>query len=107
MKRSIIHIDEEKCNGCGACAAACAGFHRRFIRDKIVLAGCPKLDGVDYAEKLTEIIRGNEIRSVTVVRMEVPCRGGLEMAARRALENSGKTIPCQVVTLLVDGNVLS
>ena len=202
MKRKIIHIDEEKCNGCGACAAAChegaigivggkakllrddycdgmgdclpecpagaitfeereaaaydeaavrasklknaesqlrqwpvqiklapvrapyfqdaellvaadctayayADFHRRFIRDKIVLVGCPKLDGVDYAEKLTEIIRGNEIRSVTVVRMEVPCCGGLEMAVKRALENSGKAIPCQVVTISIDGNILS
>lgn len=202
MKRKIIHIDEEKCNGCGACAAAChegaigivggkakllrddycdgmgdclpecpagaitfeereaaaydeaavranklknaesqlrqwpvqiklapvrapyfqdaellvaadctayayADFHRRFIRGKIVLVGCPKLDGVDYAEKLTEIIRGNEIRSVTVVRMEVPCCGGLEMAVKRALENSGKAIPCQVVTISIDGNILS
>ena len=202
MKRKIIHIDEEKCNGCGACANAChegaigmadgkakllrddycdgmgdclpecptgaitfeereaasydeaavranklkkaqpqlrqwpvqiklvperapyfqdadlliaadctayayADFHRRFIHGRTMLVGCPKLDGVDYAEKLTEIIRGNDIQSVTVVRMEVPCCGGLEMAAERALQNSGKAIPCQVVTVSVDGHILN
>ena len=68
--------------------------------------GCPKLDGVDYTEKLTEIISGNDIRSVTIVRMEVPCCGGLEMAARRALQNSGKFIPWQVVTVSIDGRIL-
>ena len=202
MKRKIIHIDEEKCNGCGACANAChegaigmadgkakllrddycdgmgdclpecptgaitfeereaaaydeaavranklkkaqpqlrqwpvqiklvperapyfqdadlliaadctayayTDFHRRFIHGRTVLIGCPKLDGVDYAKKLTEIIRGNNIQSVTVVRMEVPCCGGLEMAAERALQNSGKAIPCQVVTVSVDGHILN
>ena len=66
------------------------------IRDRV---GCPKLDGVDYAEKLTEIIRENDIRSVTVVRMEVPCCGGLEYAVREALKNSGKRIPWNVVTI--------
>ena len=201
MERKIIHIDEEKCNGCGACAAAChegaigvmdgrakllrddycdgmgdclpkcptgaitfeereaaaydeaavranklkkagsqlrhwpvqiklvperapyfqgadlliaadctayayADFHHKFIHGKVVLVGCPKLDGVDYAEKLAEIIRSNDIQSVTVVRMEVPCCGGLEMAAKRALQNSGKAIPCQVVTISIDGHIL-
>lgn len=195
MIRRIIHIDEEKCNGCGACAAAChesaigmvngkakllrddycdglgdclpacptgaitfvereaaaydeaavlanqkkaplqqwpvqirlvptqapyfdgaklliaadctayayANFHEDFIKGKIVLVGCPKLDAVDYSEKLEEIIRNNNITSVTIVRMEVPCCGGLEMAAKKALQNSGKFIPWQVTTISVDG----
>ena len=68
--------------------------------------GCPKLDPVDYTEKLTEIIRRNEIKSITVVRMEVPCCGGLERAAITALQNSGKTIPWQVVTVSVTGEIL-
>ena len=67
--------------------------------------GCPKLDGVDYSEKLTEIIRENDIKSVTGVRMEVPCCGGLEMAAKKALRQSGKFIPWQVVTVTVDGRL--
>ena len=184
MKRRIIEIDENKCNGCGACAAAChegaiamvdgkaklmrddycdglgdclptcptgaitfvereaaaydeqavmeiklvpvnapyfdgarlliaadctayayAAFHERFIKGHITLVGCPKLDGVDYSEKLTEIIRENNIKSVTVVRMEVPCCGGLELAAKKALQQSGKFIPWQVVTVTVDGRL--
>ena len=76
------------------------------MRGKITLIGCPKLDSVDYSEKLTQIIRDNDIQSVTVVRMEVPCCGGLEMAAKTALQNSGKFIPWQVVTISVDGNIL-
>ena len=68
--------------------------------------GCPKLDSVDYSEKLTEIIRNNDIKSVTVVRMEVPCCGGLEMAAKKALRQSGKFIPWQVVTVTVDGQLV-
>ena len=88
-------------------AYACADFHQKFIHGRIVLVGCPKLDGVDYAEKLTEIIRGNYIQSITVVRMEVPCCGGLEMAAKQALQNSGKAIPCQVVTISIDGHILN
>ena len=68
--------------------------------------GCPKLDGVDYTEKITEIIRSNDIQSVTIVRMEVPCCGGLEMAAKQALQNSGKFIPWQVVTVSIDGHIL-
>ena len=196
MIRSIIQIDEEKCNGCGACAAAChesaigmvdgkakllrddycdglgdclpacptgaitfvereaaaydeaavirnqrslqqwpvqiklvptsapyfdgaklliaadctayvyASFHEDFKNEKIVLVGCPKLDSIDYSEKLEEIIRSNNITEVTIVRMEVPCCGGLEMAAKRALQNSGKFIPWQVVTISVDGKIL-
>lgn len=196
MIRRIIQIDEEKCNGCGACAAAChesaigmvdgkakllrddycdglgdclpacptgaitfvereaaaydeaavirnqrplqqwpvqiklvptsapyfdgaklliaadctayayASFHENFKNEKIVLVGCPKLDSVDYSEKLEEIIRSNNITEVTIVRMEVPCCGGLEMAAKRALQNSGKFIPWQVATISVDGKIL-
>ena len=196
MIRRIIQIDEEKCNGCGACAAAChesaigmvdgkakllrddycdglgdclpacptgaitfvereaaayneaaviknqrplqqwpvqiklvptsapyfdgaklliaadctayayANFHEDFMKGKIVLVGCPKLDSIDYSEKLEEIIRSNNIAEVTIVRMEVPCCGGLEMAAKRALQNSGKFIPWQVATIYVDGKIL-
>ena len=196
MIRRIIQIDEEKCNGCGACAAAChesaigmvdgkakllrddycdglgdclpacptgaitfvereaaaydeaavirnqrplqqwpvqiklvptsapyfdgaklliaadctayayASFHEDFKNEKIVLVGCPKLDSVDYSERLEEIIRSNNITEVTIVRMEVPCCGGLEMAAKRALQNSGKFIPWQVATISVDGKIL-
>ena len=87
-------------------AYAYAAFHERFIRGRITLVGCPKLDGVDYSEKLTEIIRNNNIKSVTVVRMEVPCCGGLEHAAKTALQNSGKFIPWQVVTISTDGKIL-
>lgn len=195
MIRRIIQIDEEKCNGCGACAAAChesaigmvdgkakllrddycdglgdclpacptgaitfvereaaaydeaavirnqrplqqwpvqiklvptsapyfdgaklliaadctayayASFHEDFKNEKIVLVGCPKLDSVDYSEKLEEIIRSNNITEVTIVRMEVPCCGGLEMAAKKALQNSGKFIPWQVVTISIDGKL--
>ena len=87
-------------------AYAYAGFHDRFIKGHITLVGCPKLDGVDYAEKLTEIIRGNDIKSVSVVRMEVPCCGGLENAVRKALQASGKCIPWQVVTVSTDGGII-
>ena len=89
------------------CAAyAYAAMHRDFMRGKITLIGCPKLDGVDYSEKLTRILAENDIQSVTVVRMEVPCCGGLELAVKKALQASGKFIPWQVVTLSVDGRVL-
>lgn len=87
-------------------AYAYAAFHERFIKGHITLVGCPKLDNVDYSEKLTEIIRNNDIQSVTVVRMEVPCCGGLEHAAKMALQNSGKFIPWQVVTVSTDGRLL-
>ena len=188
MIRRIIHIDEEKCNGCGACADAChesaigmVDGKAKLLRDdycdglgdclptcptgaitfvereaaaydeaavlanqkakqekatvqantqsapaakpvfsgcpgsrmrtlhmkgKITIIGCPKLDAVDYSEKLTEIIAGNDIKSVTVLRMEVPCCGGLEQAAITALKNSGKFIPWQVVTCSIDGKIL-
>jgi len=89
------------------CAAyAHSNFHGDFMRGKITLIGCPKLDEGDYSEKLTAIIKGNSIKSVTVVRMEVPCCGGIENAVKTALQNSGKMIPWQVVTISTDGKVL-
>ncbi|MDF2839169.1 MAG: 4Fe-4S ferredoxin, iron-sulfur binding protein [Evtepia sp.] len=89
------------------CAAYAYGdFHNRYMRNKVTLIGCPKLDEGDYAEKLTAIIRHNNIKSVTVVRMVVPCCGGIEHAVRRALQESGKMIPWQVVTLSTDGEVI-
>ena len=87
-------------------AYAYANFHQDFIRNHITLVGCPKLDGVDYAEKLTEIIRSNDIKSVTVVRMEVPCCGGIEQAVKTALQASGKFIPWNVVTISTGGVIL-
>lgn len=87
-------------------AYAYANFHQDFMKGKITLVGCPKLGGVDYSEKLTEIITANDIKSVTIVRMEVPCCGGLEHAAVTALKNSGKFIPWQVVTISIDGKIL-
>ena len=119
MIRKIIHIDEEKCNGCGACVTAChegaiglVNGKAKLMRDDYCdgfgdcLPGCPKLDDVDYSEKLTQILRQNDIKSVTVLRMEVPCCGGLERAVVTALQNSGKMIPWQVVTFSVDGKIL-
>lgn len=88
-------------------AYAYGDFHNRFIKGRITLIGCPKLDMVEYAEKLTEIISNNDIKSVTVVRMEVPCCGGIEHAAKSALQNSGKFIPWRVVTVSTDGRILS
>jgi hypothetical protein len=87
-------------------AYAYANFHNDFIKGHITLVGCPKLDEGDYSEKLTEIIKNNDIRSVTVVRMEVPCCGGIEVAAKNALQNSGKFIPWNVVTIATDGTIL-
>ena len=87
-------------------AYAYAAFHRDFMRGKVTIVGCPKLDPVDYSEKLTEIIRENDISSVTIVRMEVPCCGGLELAAKKALQASGKFIPWQVVTISLDGRII-
>lgn len=195
MVRKIIQIDEEKCNGCGICAAAChegaigiaegkarllredycdglgdclpacptgaisfvereaaaydeaavkaknkpsqwpvqiklipvnapyfqdadlliaadctayayADFHNRFIKNKVTLIGCPKLDNVDYSEKLSAIIQGNDIKSITVVRMEVPCCYGLENAVKKALNSSGKSIPMYVAVVSTDGRLI-
>ena len=87
-------------------AYAYGNFHEDFIKGKVTLVGCPKLDSVDYAEKLTEILSSNDIQSVTVVRMEVPCCGGIEQAVKTALQKSGKFIPWQVVTISTDGRIL-
>lgn len=87
-------------------AYAYGSFHQDFIRGKVTIVGCPKLDAVDYTEKLTEIIKNNDIKSVTVVRMEVPCCGGIERAAVNAMKASGKFIPWNVVTISTDGKIL-
>lgn len=87
-------------------AYAYGDFHNKFIKNHITLVGCPKLDEGDYTDKLTAIIRDNDIKSVTVVRMEVPCCGGIEKAATNALKSSGKFIPWQVVTISTDGRIL-
>ncbi len=188
MPRTIIKIDEDKCNGCGACASAChegaiemidgkakltredycdglgdclpvcptgaitfvekaslvnshlsqwpvqiklvpvqapyfdgakllvaadctayayANFHAEFIRDHITLIGCPKLDSCDYSEKLAAILAYNDIQSITVVRMEVPCCGGIEYAMKRAIQASGKSVSLNIVTISRNGNILS
>jgi len=101
------YLDGAKLLIAADCAAyAHANFHEAFIKGKITLIGCPKLDEGDYTEKLTEILRHNDIKSVTVVRMEVPCCGGIESAVTRALQNCGKMIPWQVITLSTDGRTL-
>ena len=87
-------------------AYAYGNFHEEFIRNRITLIGCPKLDEGDYTQKLTQIIASNDIKSVTIVRMEVPCCGGIEFAAKKALQASGKFIPWQVVTISTDGQIL-
>ena len=86
-------------------AYAYANFHQDFIRGKIALIGCPKLDMVDYTEKLTEILLYHDVKSLTVTRMEVPCCGGIQRAVEQALQNSGKQIPLNVVTISVDGKI--
>ena len=83
-----------------------ADFHEEFMRNHITVIGCPKLDAVDYSEKLTRILAENDIKSVKILRMEVPCCGGLENAAKRALQQSGKFIPWQVITISTDGKIL-
>ena len=87
-------------------AFAYGNFHNEFIRNHITLIGCPKLDEGDYAEKLTQIIANNNIKSVTIARMEVPCCGGIENAAKRALQASGKFIPWRIVTISSDGRIV-
>ena len=101
------YFDGAKLLIAAACTAYAYGnFHQDFIRGHITLIGCPKLDEGDYTEKLTAIIANNNIRSVTVVRMEVPCCGGIEMATKRAIQQSGKFLPWQVVTVSTDGRIL-
>ena len=87
-------------------AYAYGNFHEEFMKGKVTLIGCPKLDAVDYTEKLTQIIRNNNIQSVTILRMEVPCCGGIQNAAQQALQASGKFIPWQVVTISTDGKII-
>ena len=86
-------------------AYAYANFHQEFMAGRVTVVGCPKLDGVDYTEKLAAIIAGNDVQSVTIVRMEVPCCGGIENAAKRAIQQSGKFLPWQVVTVTADGRI--
>ena len=101
------YFDKAKLLIAADCTAyAYAAFHQDFIRGKVTLIGCPKLDNIDYSEKLTQIIANNDIQSVTIVRMEVPCCGGLERAAKNALQGSGKFIPWQIVTVGIDGNLI-
>ena len=87
-------------------AFAYGNFHDRFIKNHITIIGCPKLDDTDYSKKLTEIIKENNIKSVTIIRMEVPCCGGISNATIKALKNSGKMIPWQIVTISTDGKIL-
>lgn len=87
-------------------AYAYANLHEELMKGRVTLIGCPKLDGVDYSEKLTQILSKNEIKSLTVVRMEVPCCGGLQVAAEKALKKSGKFIPWQVITISRDGRII-
>ena len=87
-------------------AYAYGNFHHDFMKNRVTLIGCPKLDAVDYSQKLTEIFRSNDIRSVTLTRMTVPCCGGLALAVKRAIEQSGKNIPLQIVTIAPDGRIM-
>lgn len=87
------------------CAYAYGNFHGRFMKNKVTLIGCPKLDMIDYSEKLTEILKNNDIRSITTARMEVPCCGGIEYAVKQALDASGKKIPLEVITIGINGEI--
>ena len=103
----MLLLQEWKCLVAADCTAFAYGnFHNEFIRNHITLIGCPKLDDGDYAEKLTQIVTNNNIKSVTVARMEVPCCGGIENAVKRALQASGKFIPWRVVTISTDGRII-
>ena len=88
-------------------AYAYGNFHNEFIRGRITLIGCPKLDATDYSEKLAQILSGNQIKSISIVRMEVPCCGGMTQAVKRAIQASGKDIPCSVVIISADGKKLN
>lgn len=88
-------------------AYAYGNFHNKFIKDHVTMIGCPKLDAMDYSEKLTAILRENNIKSVTVVRMEVPCCRGLEIAVKEALQASDRSIPCQIVVISTEGNIIN
>ena len=101
------YFEEAKILIAADCTAyAYASMHEDFMKGKVTLIGCPKLDAVDYSEKLTQIIAKNDIQSVMIVRMEVPCCGVLEIAAKKALQASGKFIPWQVVTISIDGKIM-
>ena len=101
------YFDQAKLLIAADCTAYAYGnFHKDFVKGKVTLIGCPKLDDCDYSEKLTEIIAANDIKSVTLVRMEVPCCGGIQNAAVTAMKKSGKFIPWQVLTVSVEGEVL-
>ena len=107
MPTSAPYYDGAKLLIAADCTAyAYANTHEEFMKGKITIIGCPKLDAIDYAEKLTAIIRDNDIKSVTILRMEVPCCGGLPRAAETALQESGKFIPWNVVTISIDGRIL-
>lgn len=103
--KSAFYKDANLLIAADCSAYAYGNFHRDFMRNHITVIGCPKLDAGDYTEKLTQIIANNDIKSVTIVRMEVPCCGRLEMAAKNALQNSGKFIPWRVVTITTDGDI--
>ena len=103
--KSAFYKDANLLIAADCSAYAYGNFHRDFMRNHITVIGCPKLDTGDYTEKLTQIIANNEIKSVTIVRMEVPCCGRLEMAAKNALKASGKFIPWRVVTITTDGDI--
>lgn len=112
MQLQLVPVRAPYFDGCDLLIAAdctayaCGSFHADFIRGRVTLIGCPKLDRADYAEKLTAILTENDVRSVTLTRMEVPCCGGLEYAARQAAAASGKDIPMRVVTFTAEGKIL-